>query len=135
MNNYTQLLQQAKELLDKSYAPYSQFHVACLGVLNNNHIYGGVNIENVSYSAGVCAERSMICNIISNGDDPKDLTTIVIISDGEKICVPCGICRQTLAEFINDDVEIILANKHMEYQKVCLSDLFPYPFNPGSLDD
>lgn len=132
--NIEKYLDLAYDNLAKSYSPYSKFQVSCVGILTNGKVFCGVNVENASFGASICAERSMITNICTQGENPHNLESIIIISSGEKICLPCGICRQTLVEFIKPDTKFILANKYKDYKIYTFNDLFPLPFDVKDLN-
>ena len=87
-------------LIKNSYAPYSNAHFACIVETKNGGLYEGVNVENASFGATICAERNAINNAIANND--KDITAIYLMTDLKKLCYPCHICKQTILEFCND---------------------------------
>ena len=123
-NKIKKLLNIAKEKALNSYSPYSKFRVGCAILTKSNNIYTGVNVENRSYGATICAERSAISSAISNGE--KDFLIIAIIGlDTEEILSPCGICRQVISEFGND-TQIVMANKKMEYKIISIKELLPF---------
>ncbi len=91
-----ELFRMAKENLEKAYAPYSGFFVSAMLVGKSGKVYSGVNIENASYPAGICAERTAMSKAISEGE--RDFDRIVIATK-EGTGWPCGICRQFMFEF------------------------------------
>jgi cytidine deaminase len=123
------------KLLDNSYSPYSNFRVASSIITKQNTFYGGVNIENASYSLTACAERSAICNAFSNGLQKEDIDYIIIVSDCTKKLLPCGACLQVFSEFINKDTIIIIAcfdkskNNKFIRNDYKFKDLLPNVFN------
>ena len=90
------------ELLDNSYAPYSNMHFACIVETKDGNFYEGVNVENASYGATVCAERNAIFNAVSHGE--KEFKTVYLMTSSEEICYPCNLCKQVFLEFFDKDV-------------------------------
>lgn len=121
------VINKALETLKNSYSPYSNFKVGAAVLTSKMKIFTGTNVENASFGATICAERSAIANAISNGY--KDITTIAIIADDNSdrniIVSPCGICRQVIAEFANisnTDIKILMSDKNIT--KVLISSIF-----------
>ena len=121
------------ELLNKSYSPYSNFSVACIVVMNDNKEYTGVNIENASYGATICAERVAIFKAISDGYRKGDFKEIHIMCNSLKISSSCFLCRQVFTEFLLPDNKIILYNNLGENKEYTVSTLCPLPFNEDDL--
>ena len=96
--NYDKLLDKAKEVSKNSYSPYSKFKVGAAVIYESGNIYCGVNVENVSYGITLCAERGAISSAIAAGEKTK-IKAISVYSPNQKNCLPCGACRQWLAEF------------------------------------
>ncbi len=119
-----ELILKASEAKENAYAPYSRYKVGAAVVDENGKIFTGCNIENESYGATMCAERTAIFKAISSGS--KSIKTIVITADGS-MPYPCGMCRQVMAEFMDKDGVIILecAGKVESYT---FSELMPYTF-------
>ena len=134
--NKEELIRIAIDNLKNSYAPYSSYNVSAAVIMNSGKVYTGVNIENASYPAGMCAERNAIYNAISCGE--KGVLSIAIVG-GKNCCVkgycpPCGICRQVIREFCNPEkVEIILAKSVSDFNFFTLNELLPLSFGPNSL--
>lgn len=91
-----------EKLLDNSYAPYSNMHFACIVETKNGNFYEGVNVENASYGATVCAERNAIFNAVSHGE--KEFKTLYLMTSSDEICYPCNLCKQVFLEFFDKDV-------------------------------
>ena len=134
--NYDELVQKAIEMTKMSYVPYSHFHVGAALLDKNGKIWTGCNIENATYGATNCAERTAIFKAVSEG--VRDFEAIAIVggpegADGspglEEFCPPCGICRQVLSEFCSKDFKIILANKKGEQKLFTLAELLPESFS------
>ena len=123
------LLEQAKNALQNAYAPYSAFRVAAALECADGSIFTGVNIENASYGATLCAERSAFATAITQGK--RDFVRILIIGGkgGEitDFCPPCGICRQVMGEFCKKEFEIILYDGK-DYRTYTLAQLLPEGF-------
>ena len=119
-----------------AYEPYSHFKVGAALLTKSNRVYTGCNIENASFPAGLCAERVSISKAISEGD--KEFIKIAIVGGNEDIeepkdyCFPCGICRQTMAEFCDKEFEIILFDNGIP-KIFSLDQLLPHSFNKNDL--
>lgn len=122
------------ELLNKSYAPYSKFRVSAIVETTDNNIYTGVNIENASYGATVCAERVAIFKAVSEGYKKGEFKRLHVMVDSPKISSCCFMCRQVISEFFNNDTEIILYNNKDEYKTYTKEELCPLPFDSEDLD-
>ena len=125
------LIKKAIEMLNFSYAPYSNFHVGAALLTSEGEIYTGCNIENAAYGPSNCAERTAIFKAVSEGK--KEFETIAIVGGKngkiENFCPPCGVCRQVLAEFCKKDFEIVLAKSTNEYKIMTLEQLLPESFS------
>ena len=124
---YNELIKIASEEKNKAYAPYSGFKVGAVLVTDTGNIYTGVNIENVSFGATNCAERTAIFKAVSSGE--RKINTIAISSDSDDYIYPCGICRQVLVEFGNNNTEIICSKKNGDYIVFALDELIPHAFD------
>lgn len=105
-----ELIDKAFEAMKNSYAPYSRYHVGAAVLTKDGTVFKGTNIENASLGATNCAERSAVFAAYSNGCRKDDIVALAIVSDGDQVCAPCGICRQVLSELINQDTPIYLSN-------------------------
>lgn len=124
-----ELIQKALKAKERAYAPYSNFRVGA-SILSDDRIYVGFNIENISYSLTICAERVAVINALLNG--AKNFEKIVITSESEEFSYPCGACLQFLSEFTKD-MDIILINGNGRAKKTKLKELFPKPFKRKNL--
>lgn len=127
-----------KELIEKAisakslaYTPYSKFNVGACVLAESGKTYIGANIENSTFGATICAERNAIMSAVMNGE--KQLTKIAICSSSNDYTVPCGICRQTMAEFADDNFEIIVAKTPDDYKIYKLGELLPYSFRGNDI--
>ncbi len=133
--NKKELVSLACEARMKAYSPYSDFCVGAALLCSDGKIYTGANIENASYGACNCAERTAIFHAVNEGR--RDLSAIAIVGSkrGEEItslCAPCGICRQVMAEFCSSDLEILLYDGK-DIKTYTLGELLPESFNKDNL--
>lgn len=116
-------------LLNNSYSPYSKFRVASIVVMKDGKEFCGVNVENASYGASICAERSAILSAISNGYKRYDFEKLYIMCDNDKIGMSCFQCRMVISEMFESDKEIIAMNRDGEMEMHTVAELCPYPFS------
>lgn len=129
---YQELIAQAMKAKEFAYAPYSKFRVGVALLTGSGKIYTGCNIENVSFSATNCAERTAVFKAISEGE--QEFEAIVVNGDNNDYLAPCGVCRQVLAEFCNPDTfKVVLANNQQDYRVLTLGELLPDAFRPENL--
>ena len=121
-----------EKLLNNSYAKYSNFRVACICVMNDGNEISGVNVENASYGATICAERVAITGAIARGYKKGDFKELHIMVDSDKIGTPCFMCRQVITEFIDGDNKVYLYSRN-NIESFKISELCPYPFNEDNL--
>ena len=121
----------------RAYAPYSHFQVGAALLCRDGSIYGGCNIENASYGACNCAERTALFRAVYDGK--KEFCAIAIVGKPQEkeefdFCAPCGICRQVMAEFCNPDTfQVIVAKSTEDYRIYLLKELLPLSFTGSSL--
>jgi len=124
-----ELLELAKRARENSYSPYSKFAVGAALLAKSGKVYLGANIENASFGATNCAERTAIFSAIMAGE--REFTAIAIcggkVGNDTELCLPCGICRQVLAEFCTPDLKVILEDKGT-IKEFKLSELLPHTF-------
>lgn len=121
----------ALEVKDRAYAPYSGFKVGAALMTGTGKVYTGVNIENASFGATNCAERTAVFKAVSEGE--ANVCMIAIASDSDNYTYPCGICRQVLAEFGSKDTRVLCSNKKGEYRDFALEELLPEAFGKEEL--
>ena len=133
---YKKLVNEAVKMLKYSYVPYSHFHVGAALLTSENEIYTGCNIENASFGATNCAERTAIFKAVSEGKKSFKAIAIVGGPDGviKDYCPPCGICRQVLNEFCDKDFEIILAKNPDDIIVKTLEEILPLRFGAEDLN-
>ncbi|MEE9604464.1 MAG: cytidine deaminase [Candidatus Scalindua sp.] len=126
-----ELINKAKNAREHSYSPYSRFKVGAALKTKNGMVFTGCNIENSSYSLSICAEREAIFKAISAGE--RDLDTIAVVTDSDKLTTPCGACRQVMWEF-SKDMTIVVANLKGEKKEFKIKELLAHPFGKDPLD-
>ena len=119
------LIDTAIRQLKFSYSPYSGFKVGAALLTKDGEIYTGCNIENASYGATNCAERTAVFKAVSEGY--TQIERIAIVSSSHQKTPPCGICRQVLAEFMTENAQILLADKD-GIESYTIKDLLPESF-------
>lgn len=126
------VLKQAFKAMDNAYAPYSNYHVGACVVTKDGKTFLGANIENASFGATNCGERSAIFAAYSNGYRKEDIDSIAIVTDGKILAGPCGICRQVLSELLDSTTPIILSNGERTEVKT-IDELLPMRFTSEDL--
>lgn len=134
-----QLVKAALEARSMSYAPYSKFRVGAALLCEDGTVIKGGNIENSSYGATNCAERTAFFKAVSEGH--RRFTKIAIAGGSEEteqvsdFAYPCGICRQVMREFCDkDQFQVIVAKSETEYETYLLEELLPKSFGPENLN-
>ena len=121
------LLVMAHAARAKAYVPYSHFRVGAAVMDDRNRVYSGCNIENASYGATCCAERTAIFKAVSEG--ARSIRKIAVTGGGPGPCMPCGICRQVMAEFAEPDFYLVTdaetGKVPVEVQPENLNDVLP----------
>ena len=120
----------------KAYSPYSHFCVGAALLTAENGIYLGCNIENSSYGATNCAERTAIFKAVSDGIKSFKAIAVVGYLEGNEptdFAYPCGICRQVMSEFCEPDFKIIVAKAQDDYKVFTLSELLPQSFGADNV--
>lgn len=130
------LIAAAFQAREKAYVPYSHFAVGAAVLTPQGRIFAGCNIENASYGATVCAERTAIFRAVSEGE--RSITGIAITGgrEGEApedFAYPCGICRQVLKEFAGEKLTVLVAKSQREYEAYTLEELLPHGFGGDHL--
>ncbi len=130
-----ELVNIAEDMREKAHAPYSGYAVGAALEAKDGRIFTGCNIENASFSATVCAERTAFFKAVSEGAKSFSRIAIAAGPAGKPSAggAPCGVCRQVMAEFCGPDFEIITVNGG-EYETHTLGGLFPCAFSPADLD-
>lgn len=124
---YTELAHSAREAVEMAYCPYSGYKVGAAVLTESGKIYSGCNIENSSYGASNCAERTALFKAVSEGH--RKITAIAVFTEeGNDPPFPCGICRQVLSEFCTPETKIIIYDGERSVFNSDLGELLPYSF-------
>lgn len=128
--NEKELVRMARQAQQQAYAPYSHFFVGAALLCEDGSIYTGCNIENSSFTPTCCAERVAFFQAVKEGKRAFSAIAIVGGKEGkrDKICPPCGVCRQVMTEFCWKDFKIILADAQDNVTVLTLEELLPYGF-------
>jgi cytidine deaminase len=120
------LIELAKGARNNSYAPYSKFKVGAAVLTDSGKVFTGINVENVSFGATNCAERTAVFKAVSEGE--RKIVAVAIYSENDEYLFPCGICRQVIAEFADENAKIICSRKNEDYKVYKLGELLPEAF-------
>ena len=125
-----ELIAAAYAVRQLAYAPYSHYPVGAALLTENGRIFTGVNVENASYGLTICAERTAVGKMVSEGVQ-KIVAVAVCTANGGS---PCGACRQVLSEFAGD-VPVYLVDDEKNVQEMTLHQLLPHHFGPAHLPE
>jgi cytidine deaminase len=129
VDSIEQAFRAACDARDRAYAPYSGFRVgAAVKAKGDPRVFAGCNVENASYGATICAERSAIVSMISQ-IGRRELEIVVVVTESDPPAPPCGMCRQVLAEFGDGDLVICLGTPHGITERTTLDAILPRRFN------
>ncbi len=126
------LLAAARAAFDHAHAPYSNFRVGAAVRASSGKIFAGANVENASYPLGNCAEASALAALVAAGE--RRITEALVLAAGERLCTPCGGCRQRLAEFGGPEVSVHLCDPAGLRSTVSLGELLPWSFSLDRAD-
>lgn len=131
-----ELVKAAFEAMKNAYAPYSGYTVGAALLGKSGTLYTGCNVESASYSPTNCAERTAFFKAISEGERKFSKIAIVGGKRGKvtDMFMPCGVCRQVMAEFCDDDFEIIVALSHDDFKSFTLKELLPFGFSKSNIN-
>lgn len=127
------LVQAAREVRERAYAPYSRFLVGVALRGASGKIYVGANVENASFPEGWCAETSAIGAMIAAGE--RKIVEVCVMGDSPAPLTPCGGCRQRLAEFASAATPVHAAGLEGVRRSFTLGELLPAAFALESSDD
>lgn len=134
MNN-KELVKAAFSAMERAYAPYSGYTVGAALLGKSGTLYTGCNVESASYSPTNCAERTAFFKAISEGE--REFSKIAIVGGKQgnvtDMFMPCGVCRQVMAEFCDDDFEIIVALTPDDFKSFTLKELLPFGFSKNNI--
>ena len=126
-----QLVSMAKEAMTHAYAPYSGFKVGAALLCADGTVYQGCNIENASYTPTICAERTAFFKAVYDGH--RDFSAIAVCGGKNGVITdifpPCGVCRQVMREFCEDDFLIYLIGADGTWQERTLAQILPDSFS------
>lgn len=125
-NNLEQLIESAKKVREKAYAPFSNFLVGAAVRTKAGKIYTGCNVESASYGLTVCAERIAIWKAVSEGE--REFECVAVVTDTEELTPPCGTCRQIIWEFCGD-VPVTFSNLQGKTETVMMKEILPRAFD------
>jgi cytidine deaminase len=129
------LTRAAVEVQGRAHAPYSGYPVGAALITRSGRVFAGCNVENATFGLTVCAERSAIVQMVSAGE--RDPVAITVVTRGPVAAAPCGMCRQTLAEFAVDlHVLLVVApggGEPLPPRMITLSALLPDAFRSDAL--
>ncbi len=129
--DYKKLAKIAIDARENAYVPYSKFKVGAAVITEDDSIFTGCNIENASYGATNCAERTAIFKAVSEGH--RKIKAIAIVGDLSTHTYPCGICRQVIVEFATKDISIILVKNEDDYVIKTMEEILPGAFTKEDL--
>lgn len=115
---------------ENAHAPYSKFKVGAAFLLDDGSVVTGCNVENSSFGATICAERTAVCACVAK-NGKVSAKALVIITDPK--ASPCGICLQVISEFCKNDLPIYMSDPKGLGKAVPLRDFLPLPFGPDKL--
>lgn len=132
--DYGKLIEAALSARENAYVPYSHFKVGAAVLTEDGEIVSGCNVENASYGATNCAERTAIFSAVAMGK--KKITAIAVVGDLNSYTYPCGICRQVMVEFADSsDIPVIIAMNEKEYMVKKLEEILPGAFTKEALSE
>ena len=124
------LWQAASAARERAYAPYSRFSVGAALITRSGAIYAGCNVENASYGLTICAERNAVFQMVAAGED--QIAAILIAGPTEEFLVPCGACRQVIAEFASPETPVYMCDVGGNCRRSTMGELLPYRFSLNS---
>ena len=127
------LMDTARSVRENAYAPYSNFKVGAAIRAASGAVYGGVNVENVAYPEGTCAEAGAIAAMVAAGDTV--IAEVAVIADSPFPVTPCGGCRQKIAEFAAPDVVVTMGTTGGVVQATTVAELLPGVFTRAYMEN
>jgi cytidine deaminase len=124
-----ELIMRAMGMMKMSYIPYSHFSVGAALLTDSGEIYTGCNIENAAYTPSVCAERTAFFKAVSEGHTSFKAIAVTggMNRKAEDFCTPCGVCRQVMREFVNDDFVVYMGGAE-GYEAMTMAQILPAGF-------
>jgi len=127
MSRLDDMIALATETRARAHAPYSGFKVGACLKSAGGRLFAGCNVENVAYPQGQCAEAGAIGALVAAGE--TEVTEVVIVAEGERLCTPCGGCRQRLAEFAGPETPVHVCGPEGLRASFTLGELMPHSFD------
>ena len=127
------MYKELKGIIENSYSKYSNYKVACIVKMKDGAFFKGVNVENASYGATICAERSAILSAISNGYHKGEFKELYVMVSSGDIGTPCFLCRQVISELFPKEALIHCVSTTGEEKVYTKDELCPYPFGEEDL--
>ena len=129
--DYKELMKMALKYRERAYSPYSNFKVGAAVLTDTGKMYGGCNIENASFGATNCAERTAVFKAVSEGE--KKIVALAEVGSLQEYTYPCGICRQVLCEFGDEDMVIVLGISEDDFIVTDLKSIMPGSFRKENI--
>jgi len=126
------LIEEARAIRLKAYAPYSEFQVGAAIRTQSGTVFTGVNVENAAYPEGTCAEAGAIAAMCAAGE--REIIEVAVIADSPDPVSPCGGCRQKLAEFCAPEVPVTMVSTRGAQVTMTMAELLPGAFIKSSMD-
>jgi cytidine deaminase len=132
--NQDQLIEAAVKVTQQSYSPYSHKKVGAALRCNGGQVFTGCNVENASFGATICAERSAVVCAISTIGPGLQIEAIAVATPSDTPWAPCGMCLQVLAEFADGDTPVFLIGENGKKDPTTLAELLPRAFSKKEMD-
>jgi cytidine deaminase len=129
---FDSLISAARTVRENAYAPYSNFKVGAALRGKSGAVYLGVNVENVAYPEGTCAEAGALAAMVAAGE--TEFVAAVVIADCPTPVTPCGGCRQKLVEFGKPDAQVLMTTLEGQQMQMTVGDLLPGKFEKSHMD-
>ena len=127
MSDLDHMIRHAAEARRNAHAPYSGFKVGACIQSTDGRLFSGCNVENVAYPQGQCAEASAIGAMVTAG--ATEIAAVVVVAEGDKLCTPCGGCRQRLSELAGPETPVHVADPGGLRASFTLAELLPHAFD------
>lgn len=127
-----ELIEAARKAQAKAYVPYSRYRVGAAVKAGSGQIYTGANVENASYGLTLCAERVALARAVANGE--RSFQALAVAAGDNSPGMPCGACRQFMAEWFGPTVPVAVAAKSGQTKIMLFGELLPAAFGPADLE-
>lgn len=129
---YKRLVEAARAAIANSYAPYSKYRVGAAVLSKDGRVFSGCNVEIVSFGGTICAERTALGSAIAAGC--REFEAVAVVSEQTPEIWPCGMCRQSIAEF-GTDIVVVVPTAAGGIRSLTMTELLPFYFPPAELKD